>query len=260
MVFLNGWLRRAAQHPEPECARADTGVHKERSELDSRCRRLVVSSLFAALLACGAESPEPSEPVNDPIPKSELANLSPNAQPELAELLRESVAQPHHVSDGGGKAWREQADGDPSFAIAGTPGRFTLVYEVGPEGIAAGGSISFQVSPFWGWSTPQVEVSQAPGYTIVTPSADDIELDVATLDQQLLGIKVGDRPLVAGDRIRIEYGAGEAGATADRFGERNSRFWFAVDGDGDGTRTFLEGSPQKLQFEIGENCFLVRIF
>ncbi len=213
------------------------------SELDVCGRRLVALSLIGSLAACGAESQPESDGLFDPAPSIERANLSPDARPELTEMLRESVAQPRHASDGGGRAWLEQAEGDPAYAVAGTPGRFTLVYEVGPEGIAAGGSISFQVSPFWGWSTPQVEVAQALGYTTVTPSADDIELDVATLDQQLLGMKVGDRPLVAGDRIRIVFGAGEAGAVADRLGERNSRFWFAVDGDGDGARTFLEDSP-----------------
>jgi hypothetical protein len=211
--------------------------------LDSLWQQRVALALVTLLTACGGESQPESGGGSLPQPSIELSNLSPDAQPELVEMLRESVAQPRHASDGGGRAWLEQADGDPQHAVAGTPGRFTLVYEVGSEGIAPGGSISFQVSPFWGWSTPQVEIPQASGYTTVTPSADDIELDVATLDQQLLGLKVGDRPLVAGDRIRIVYGAGEAGAVADRLGERNSRFWFAVDGDGDGTRAFLEDSP-----------------
>jgi hypothetical protein len=99
------------------------------------------------------------------------------------------------------------------------------------------------VSPFWGWSTPQTEVAEAPGYTVLETSADDIELSAVTLDQQLLGIRVSGRPLVAGDRIRIVYGAGPAGAMADRFAEKNSRFWIAVDGDGDGERAFLADSP-----------------
>jgi hypothetical protein len=123
------------------------------------------------------------------------------------------------------------------------PGRFAVVFEVGPLGIATEGVIFFQVSPFWGWSTPQVEIPEAPGYTTVEPSSDDIEVTAETLDQQLLGIRVTGRPLVAGDRLRIVYGAGPAGATADQFAEKNSRFWIAVDGDGDGTRAFLPDSP-----------------
>ena len=51
------------------------------------------------------------------------------------------------------------------------------------------------------------------------------------------------RPLVAGDRIEIVYGAGPARAQTDRYAERGSRFWVAVDGDGDGVRAFLPDSP-----------------
>jgi len=117
---------------------------------------------------------------------------------------------------------------------AGSSGRFQLHYEVGPLGIATHGAIYLQVSPFWGWSTPQVEDTDAPGYTEIETSADDIELDAKTLGPQFLGIEVVGRPLVAGDRVSLLYGAGAPGASTDRFAERGSRFWFAVDGDGDG--------------------------
>jgi hypothetical protein len=39
------------------------------------------------------------------------------------------------------------------------------------------------------------------------------------------------------------YGAGPARAQTDRYAERGSRFWIAVDGDGDGVRAFLPDSP-----------------
>jgi len=166
----------------------------------------------------------------------------PGAQRELLEMLRESSALVTHASDGGGRAWLD-ASGGAAEATVRSPGRFVLHYEVGPLGIATGGTIFFQVSPFWGWSTPQVEYPEAPGFTTVEASGDDIEFDAQTLDQQLLGIEVSGRPLVQGDRFRIVYGAGPAGAIADRYAEKNSRFWFAVDGDGDGYRGFLEDSP-----------------
>jgi len=165
------------------------------------------------------------------------------AMPELVESLRESLATEPHVSDGGGRAWLEQIQGDPEFAIAGAPGRFRLVYEVGPEGIAVGGMIYFQVSPFWHWSTPQVEERDLDGYTTLTANDEDIQLDAATLDQQLLGLRVSGRALRAGDQITLVYGAGPAGAIADSLAEKNSRFWFAIDGDGDGFRVFIENSP-----------------
>ncbi len=167
----------------------------------------------------------------------------PHARWDTVDDLREALAQQPHPSDGGGRAWLEPGEGDTREPVAGMVGRFTLVYEVGPQGIASGGAIHLQVSPFWDWSTPQVEVEEAPGFTTIQPSADDIELEVTTLDQQLLGIVVSGRPLQPGEQIRIRYGDGPFGARADRFAERESRFWFAVDGDGDGVRRFLVDSP-----------------
>jgi hypothetical protein len=43
--------------------------------------------------------------------------------------------------------------------------------------------------------------------------------------------------------VRIVYGAGPRGARADRYAERGSRLWIAVDGDGDGVRGLLPDSP-----------------
>ncbi|MBW2577677.1 MAG: CehA/McbA family metallohydrolase [Deltaproteobacteria bacterium] len=169
--------------------------------------------------------------------------MPPGAMPELVESLRQSLATEPHPSDGGGRAWLEQLPGDPEFAIAGAPGRFRLIYEVGPEGIAVGGMIYFQVSPFWHWSTPQVEEPELDGFTKVTASGKDIQVDAATLDQQLLVLRVSGRALRAGDQITFVYGAGPAGALADSLAEKNSRFWFAIDGDGDGFRVFLKASP-----------------
>jgi hypothetical protein len=100
-----------------------------------------------------------------------------------------------------------------------------------------------QVSPFWGWSTPQVEREDRAGYTSVTTDGPGVSLAPSTVDQQLLGIRVEGRALVAGRRVRIEYGAGPQAARADRFAERGSRFWVAVDGDGDGVRGLLPDSP-----------------
>ncbi|MYF94547.1 MAG: DUF3604 domain-containing protein, partial [Holophagales bacterium] len=100
-----------------------------------------------------------------------------------------------------------------------------------------------QVSPFWGWSTPQVEREAAVGYTLIATDAEGVDLSAETLDQQLLAVHVGGRPLREGERIEITYGAGPAGALADRYAERESRFWVAVDGDGDGVRELIAESP-----------------
>ncbi len=206
-----------------------------------------VALIAACSGACRGETQEPRTAEDvlpaDPANSNGEEAYPPGAIPELVESLRQNLAVTPHPSDGGGRAWLEQMPGDPEFATAGTPARFTLIYEVGPEGIAVGGKIYFQVSPFWEWSTPQVEDPDLEGYTVLTASDTDIQLDVSTLDEQLLGLRVSGRALRAGDQIKLVYGAGPAGAMADALAEKNSRFWFAVDGDGDGFRVFLKDSP-----------------
>jgi hypothetical protein len=161
----------------------------------------------------------------------------------MVEELRQDLAAKRHPSDGGGRAWIESDPGDSASVSAGGPGRWTILYEAGPLGVEDGGMIFLQVSPFWGWTTPQTFDEQAPGYTTVTTDAPGVELLPATLGQQLMGIQVTGRPLRSGERVRIVYGAGALGASADRYAERGSRFWVSVDGDGNGTRKTLADSP-----------------
>jgi hypothetical protein len=203
---------------------------------------VALAALFASGCRGGGEGPDARDTPAEAESERERAG-PPHANWEVLDTMRDDLAKPRHPSDGGGRAWLEQEPGEPPYVVAGTLRRFTIVYEVGPLGIASGGAIHLQVSPFWDWSTPQVEDPRAPGYTLVEPSADDIELEMETLDVQLLGLVVTGRPLVAGERIRIIYGAGEVGAFVDSFAERGSRFWIAVDGDGDGVRAFLADSP-----------------
>jgi len=165
----------------------------------------------------------------------------PTARWDVADLMRAETRL--HPADGGGRARLDRDPDQPPFTTRATPDRFRIVYEVGPEGIATGGSVQLQVSPFWEWSTPQVTDPDAPGFTEINARPSDIALRAETLDQQLLGIEVTGRPLVAGDRLEIAYGAGPARALTDRYAERGSRFWIAVDGDGDGVRGFLRDSP-----------------
>ena len=186
--------------------------------------------LAAALLfACAREEPPPRAPG------------APNANRELAEELVADRARARHPADGGGRAWLEEAP--PGGARVGEPGRFVLLYEAGPLGIAAGGTLLFQVPPYWGWSTPQVEAAEAPGYTRVSTEAAGVSLAPETVDLGLLAVRIAGRALAAGERVRIEYGAGPAGAAVDRFAERESRFFLGVDGDGDGVRAWLAELP-----------------
>ena len=196
-----------------------------------------------ALCACSDRHPDPGAEARVEASGETLEAAAagpPHARWDTVEMLREAARLPYHPSDGGGRAWLEEAK--PERPRASSPARFTLVYEVGPLGIAEGGAIYFQVSPFWGWSTPQTVTPEAPGYSVVSSAAEGVTLEASTLDQQLLGIRVGGRGLEPGERVRIVFGEG-AGARTDRYAEAFSRFWFGVDGDGDGVRKLLPDSP-----------------
>ena len=124
--------------------------------------------------------------------------------------MRAGATAVRHRADGGGRA-RLVRDADQApFTTRASADRFRIVYEVGTLGIATGGSVQLQVSPFWGWSTPQVSDPDAPGFTEIRAVPADIALRARTLDEQLLGIEVTGRALEAGDRIEITYGAGSA--------------------------------------------------
>ena len=195
-------------------------------------------ALALALLAsaCGEERSSAPQPAPERDPEDV-------ARRDVHEAFVAARSAFHHASDGGGRAWLELAEGDDGSVVAGTSRSWKLVYEAGPLGIAEGGALYFQVSPFFEWSTPQVERESASGFTGVTTSARGVRLEPRTLDQQLLGIPIAGRALAPGERIDLVYGAGSAGARSDPYAEEASRFWFAVDGDGDGTRKLLADSP-----------------
>ncbi len=156
-------------------------------------------------------------------------------------MLRSDLAAPRHPGDGAGRAWIEPP---PEPLAAGTAGSWRLHFEASALGIDEGGWLFFQVSPFWGWDTPQVFDPQRPGYCEVSTTQAGLELDPQTIDAGLLGIEIGAGKLQAGSRISIEYGAGPFGARSDRYAERESPFYFAVDADGDGVRGLLEDQPR----------------
>jgi hypothetical protein len=215
-----------------------------RCALVTRATGLATALLAAALPGCDRATPAPTP--DAPPPRRAAASPHPGpptARWDVVETMRAGAAAARHPADGGGRARLVRDPGQAPFTTRASADRFRIVYEVGPLGIATGGSLQLQVSPFWGWSTPQVTDPDAPGYTEIHAIPNDIALRARTLDEQLLGIEVIGRALVAGDRIEIVYGAGPARAQTDRYAERGSRFWIAVDGDGDGVRAFLPDSP-----------------
>jgi hypothetical protein len=217
-----------------------------RRALVMRVIGLATALLAAALPGCDRTEPSPTPHPDTPVPRSTTGSPRPGpatARWDVVDTMRAGAAARRDPSDGGGRARLVRDPDQAPFTVRATADRFRIVYEVGPLGIATGGSVQLQVSPFWGWSTPQVTDPDAPGFTEIHASSPDISLRARTLDQQLLGIEVTGRALIRGDRIVIVYGAGSARASTDRYAERGSRFWIAVDGDGDGTRAFLPDSP-----------------
>jgi len=165
---------------------------------------------------------------------------SANARPELVQVLRDDLLAPRSRADGGGRAWLDLDAGARRDAqvVAGRPASFAIVYEAGPLGVAEGGAVYLQSPPFWYWDAPQTLSSELPGYTEVRTDADGVELESLAAGQGLLVIEIGGRALRQGERIHIDYTS-----RADRYAERDSRIWIAVDGDGDGVRRVLADSP-----------------
>ncbi len=98
-----------------------------------------------------------------------LTSLSRDAKLDTFETLSKDLDVERDPSDGGGKAWLvepEPSNGAATVTV-GSRHRFEIVYEVGPLGIADGGAVYLQTSPFWGWDSPQVDIPEAPGYTEV---------------------------------------------------------------------------------------------
>ena len=193
------------------------------------------SLLWTSLLACGS----PGEP-DIGVPHHGSTGLSPNARPQLVEDLRADDEILRHRSDGQGRAFLVEG---PSSIAAGHRGRWHFAFEVGEAGITEGGYVFFQVPPFWGWSSPQLSRPDGPGFSEVVHELDSIQLVSVLLGEGLLGIRVEGRALSEGERIDVIYGTGVAGARADRYAERSSPFWFAVDGDGDGVRGLVASPP-----------------
>jgi hypothetical protein len=158
--------------------------------------------------------------------------------------MRRARAAPHHASDGGGRAWIELEPGKAAQAVASSLARWTLIYEVGPAGIAQGGAVRFLGSPYFNWSKPQTLDPMSPGYTTVECTVDGVRLDVETRPTlHVVQAIVRERALAAGDRLRVVYGAGSALARVDPFAEREARLWLSVDGNGDGVSAIVYDSP-----------------
>ncbi|MEE2663756.1 MAG: CehA/McbA family metallohydrolase [Myxococcota bacterium] len=207
--------------------------------------------LALAALACGSD--EPSE---EPLEAAETADLraglSPDAQVGTADSLIEDLLLERHPGDGGGegrllelRAVGPDGVGEPVDSVrAGSRARVRMLYRAGPHGIAEGGVLFLQTSPFWDWQPAQTQVPQYDGYTAASTDAEGVELTAETYGQGLVGFTVAGRALEAGETVELTYGAGATGAIVDRYAERESPVWLHVDADGDGVRGVVALSPR----------------
>ena len=203
--------------------------------------RLSLPALLALLVASCA--PESTQDVPATAPGNAPGD-PPTARRDMLDDLRLAHGAPQHASDGGGRAWLELTEGETGAVRAGSRGRWTILYEAGPEGIREGGFVRLLVPRFWEWSSAQTQAADYVGYTTCTTEAEGVELEAFDVYEHWVEWRIRGRALESGERLRIVYGAGPAMAVADRYAEHGSQFWIAVDGDGDGFAQLLSDSPQ----------------
>ena len=103
---------------------------------------LVVAALSLVLTsACDSTKVDSAE--DDP----------PGARRATLEELLADISAPRHPSDGGGRAWLEADGGGAPSTVASATGRWTIVYEAGPLGVAEGGAVR-QVTSGREWRFP----------------------------------------------------------------------------------------------------------
>jgi hypothetical protein len=213
---------------------------------------LLALLLVTASVACGPrESAAPAAPsavVPAAAPPTPRDGPPPTAKLAIEREMRADLARPRSPSDGGGRAWFDP--GPRARVVSQSAGRLVIVYEVGPQGIAPGGSILLETKQWWFWSPAQSVDPQAPGYVTAETSAHGVELSLRDVPRTGILIEAGGvaidvrgRSLRPGERVRITYGAGPALAKVETFAERGDRMWLQVDGDGDGVRGLVVESP-----------------
>ncbi|UCD58728.1 MAG: DUF3604 domain-containing protein, partial [Candidatus Hydrogenedentota bacterium] len=130
---------------------------------------------------------------------------------------------------------------EPSGPLpAGSPASFQITFTVGEAGVAAGGYVMLQVSPWWGWSDAQTIYPGLPGFTNVSTSFSDPFLKVQTLQLNRILVFSQQRAFQPGETITFSYGNG---ARVDRYAEAEELFQIFVDADGDGHSACIAAPP-----------------
>jgi hypothetical protein len=199
----------------------------------------VLITAFALACTRADDEPEHARDLSGEGGPDARADDPPYAQRFRVDELRLDRDAPRSASDAGGRAWVE---GD-LVVPAASLGRWTIRYEAGPLGVAVGGGVRVTIPPFWRWSPGQVEAPDALGFVTASTAAAGVELALAVDQGYAIHAEIRGRALRAGERVDVVYGAGPARARADPYAERESPFWVAVDGDGDGVGGVLADSP-----------------
>ncbi|UCH97669.1 MAG: DUF3604 domain-containing protein, partial [Candidatus Aminicenantes bacterium] len=116
---------------------------------------------------------------------------------------------------------------------------FKITFTVGKAGIAPGGFILLQISPWWGWSEPQNFSPEAEGFTSVAPSFADPSLQVKILSMHRVLVFSREQPIEPYETITFKY----TGARVDKFAEAEELFMIFVDADGDGHSACIANPP-----------------
>ena len=208
-------------------------------------RKFLVKTVYLAVLICLVAVPVLVERTDDGL---RLRRWSGVSAPRPLSPVPYLDSRPSEV-DGQGTA--TVSPGGP--LSVGEPANFEIVFTVGEAGISRDGFVFLQVSPWWGWSPPQMTDPTGRGFTEVETSFTAPHLHVEALPMNRVLVSSPSRGFLPGDRVTFRYGRG---ATVDRFAEEEELFQVFVDADGDGHSACIQ-SPPSVRIVAGPPASLV---
>ncbi|MDP8214974.1 MAG: CehA/McbA family metallohydrolase [Candidatus Euphemobacter frigidus] len=185
---------------------------------------LIAALILFAGSGCGERSEE--EPVFNP--------AGPEERRWVPEIVPYLDAKPSAV-DGQGTAEPRHYGPYP----VGSRQDFEINFTIGEAGIAPGGFVFLQISPWWGWSEPQTGSPGREGYVEVRTSFSDPPVEVEILPLNRVMVFSRAHPLPSGGVITFIY----RNARVDRFAETEELFQFFTDVDGDGHSACIAAPP-----------------
>lgn len=180
--------------------------------------------LFVCFIGCGGD-------------RAEAPSFNPD-RPEEKEWVPEIVpyldSQPSE-KDGRGIATISSSGPFPASSLQ----KLKIDFTVGEGGIVPGGFILLQVSPWWGWSSPQNRFPEGKGYFRVDTSFSSPEPEVRVLPLNRVMVFSRKSPIPAGGKITFSFPE----IRVDRFAEAEELFQIFTDGDGDGHSASIPDPP-----------------